>query len=290
MNKMIQAMIKSRISIKNSLHSNIYIMIGSYGVLAIILLCLAMKWFFNVQLEPVFQQQLPPAWQSNGDLNHLLGTDSVGHDIFNYLLVSYKTTLTLTLRATFYVVVVGAIMNYLLFFIPLFRSIIALFFRVIMTIPPLLSAIVIALVWHNNIHSILIIVGLSYLPRFVHNLHHQIIQEWQKTYITAHRLDGLSTAKILNGYIIPNIFPTYLIEVIVLFCHIILALTVLTFLGFGDNLSPPDLGAMMYRMLSIINSNYWAFFSSGIPIVITVLFIHMLNFGVHIVLTKRAGN
>lgn len=290
MNNIVRSIIKYATNIKHGIHSNIYMIIGCYGILAIVLVCCATKWLFNVELAPIFPPLLPPAWQSNGELNHILGTDNLGHDIFNYLLVSYKTTLVLTLRVTFYVMIIGAIINYLLFFIPQLRWLIATLFRLVIAIPPLLSAIVIALVWNNNINEILMIVAISYLPRFIHNIHHQIVDEWQKTYITAHRLDGLSTPQILNFYILPNIFPAYLTEIIVLFSQIILSLTVLTFLGFGHNLATPDLGIAMYQMLNIINSNFWAFFVPGMMIIITVLFIHMLNLGVHMMLTKRGGN
>lgn len=287
---MIKIFIKYGENIKNTIHNNIYMIIGCYGILSIILMCCAIKWIFNLELSPIFSPLLLPAWENSGDLSHLLGTDIFGYDIFNYLLVSYKTTLTLTVRATFYVIVIGLIINYLLFFIPKLRGIVALIFRVIISIPPLLSTIVMALVWNNNINAILVIVGISYLPRFVHNIHQQIIEEWQKTYITAYRLDGLSTQKIVNFYIIPNIFPTYLAEVIVLFSHVILALTILTFLDFGHNITLPTLGTFMYQMLGIINTNVWAFISSGLVVIITVLFVHMLNLGVQMMSTKRAGN
>lgn len=290
MNNVIRSLIQHSINLKNTIHSNIYMIIGCYGIFAIIFVCLATKWIFHAQLAPIFDHLLPPAWQNNGDINHILGTDNSGHDIFNYLLISYKTTLTLTLRTTCFVLVIGAVINYLLFFIPALRGLITILFRLVIAIPPLLSAIVIALVWNNQIDSILLIVGISYLPRFVHNVHSQIMQEWQKTYITAHRLDGISTPKILNGYIVPNIFPAYLTEVVALFSHIILALSVLTFLGFGDNLNLPDLGIMMYQMLTIMKTNYWAFVSAGLAIMVTVLFIHMFNLGVHMILTKRVEN
>ncbi|WP_392563353.1 ABC transporter permease subunit [Orbus wheelerorum] len=290
MNNKIRAISKYLLNIKNIINSNIYMIIGCYGILAIIVLCLAIKWVLHIELDPIFTPGLPPAWQNNGDINHILGTDSLGHDIFNYLLISYKTTLVLTVRATFYVVTIGAIVNYLLFLMPLLRVFVVIVFRLIIAIPPLLSTIVVAIVWSNSIHSILITIGICYLPRFVHNVHNQIMQEWQKTYIIAHRLDGLSTQKILIFYILPNIFPAYLTELVGLFSNIILALTILTFLGFGNNLITPDIGMRMYQTFSLIKINYWPFLSSGLVIILSIFFIHMLNFGVHMILTKQVEN
>lgn len=290
MNNMFHLALKYSIRIKNIIHNNIYMVMGCYGVLAIIILYLSTKWLFNIELMPIFVHNLPPAWQSNGDLTHPLGTDNLGHDILNYLFISYKTTLILTLRATLFVIIIGTMINYLIFFIPSLRTFIGVFFRFVIAIPPLLSAIMIALILNNHIDSILLIVGLSYLPRFAHNVNNQVMQEWRKTYIVAHRLDGLSIAKILNHYILPNILPAYLTEVVVLFSDIILALTILTFLGFANNLGTPDLGTMMYHMLTIIHINYWPFLTSGIAIIITILFIHLLSLGVHMMSIKRVEN
>lgn len=278
----------SIVNFKNAIHSNIYLIIGCYGILTIVFICYSTKWLFHATLAPIYENLLPPAWQNKGDINHILGTDKQGRDIFNYLLLAYKSSIKLTLSATGFVVIISAVINYLLFFSAPLRPLFSMCFRVIISFPPILSAIVVALFWDNDIDAILIIIGLAYLPRFVHNIDLQIMQEWQKTYITAHRLDGIPTVKIINFYIIPNILPAYLTEITNLFSHIILALTVLTFLGFGSsNFRHPDLGVMMNNMLTIIHDNYWAFFISGIAIIVTILLIHLVNLGINIILAKK---
>lgn len=291
MNSLTRNIIKYLISIKKVIHSNIYMIIGCYGVLAIIVICFSTKWFFHAQLSMAFPPSLPPAWQNAGDVNHVLGTDEYGRDIFNYLLIAYKSTIVLTLRATSYVIILGALINYLMFFISPIRIVVMTLFKVIIAIPPLLSAIVVTLLWGENINAILIILGLSYSPRFIHNIHRQVMLEWQKTYIAAHRLDGLPTSKIINFYIIPNIFPTYLTEVVALFSYILLAITILSFLGFGSQgMHNPDLGIMMGQMLDMMHTNYWAFIATGIVIIITILVIHLFSIGVHTLLAKRGGD
>lgn len=288
MNNRIHVITKSFVGFKNIIHNNIYMIIGCYGLLTMIAICCSTNWFFHAQLSPVFEQMLPPAWQNNGDVNHILGTDERGRDIFSYLLIAYRSTLFLTLSATGYVIIFGAIINYLLFFIPALRSFITLIFRIIIAIPPILSAIVVTLLISKNIDALLAVVGLSYLPRFVHNIHNKIMHEWQKTYITAHRLDGLSPSRLLNCYIIPNILPDYLTEIVTVFSHIILALIILTFLGFGNSsIHYPDLGIMMNHMLNLMNNNYWSFVSAGIVIIFTILFTHLVNLGINVILTKR---
>jgi len=84
MNNIIRLMNKYMLNIKNIINNNIYMIIGCYGILAIILLFFAIKWVLHIQLDPIFVPELLPAWQNNGDINHILGTDSSGHDNFNH--------------------------------------------------------------------------------------------------------------------------------------------------------------------------------------------------------------
>lgn len=271
----------------NKLHGNLYRIVGFYGILAIIFIALSTRWFFQANLEPIYLASLPPAWWLHGDINHILGTNAQGQDIFDFLLIAYRSTISMAIKALFYVIVIGGIINYLLFFVPILRAILLFIFRFFAVIPPLLGMIVISLLLDDSITNMLIIVGLSYMPRFIYNIHQQIIKEWNKTYITAYRLDGLSSCSILNRFIVPNIFPVYLTEVVTLFGHIILAITTLTFLGFANDHSRPDLGMMMFQMKEIIAINYWAFLSPGLAIAFTITLVYLLNFGLH---GKRIGH
>lgn len=270
----------------NKLHSNLYSIVGFYGILAITFVAVSTKWFFHAHLNPIYVASLPPAWWANGDINHILGTNHQGQDIFDYLLIGYRSTMSMTLKAVFYVVVIGGIINYLMFFVAFIRPFILFIFRLFMVVPPLLGVIVVSLLLGDDITNVLIIIGLSYAPRFIYNIHQRVIKEWNKTYITAYRLDGLSRFTILNHYILPNILPLYLTEIVSLFGSIILAMTTITFLGFANDYSRPDLGMMMYTMKDIIDTNFLAFLAPGLAVSATITLVYLFNYGLY---GQRAG-
>ncbi len=265
----------------NKLHSNLYLIVSTYGILAIAFVALSTHWFFHANLGSIYAVSLPPAWWDKGDINHILGTNSNGQDIFDFLLIGYRSTISMTIKAVAYVVIIGAIINYTLFFIPALRATLLFLFRLLTTIPPLLSVIVVNLLVENTITNMLIIVGMTYLPRFIYNIHEQLLKENNKTYIIAYRLDGLSSFTILNRCIIPNILPTYLTEIVTLFGHIISAITTLTFLGFANDISRPDLGMMMFQMKEMMYTNYWAFLAPGLAVAITITLVYLLNIGLN---------
>ncbi|XKM14083.1 ABC transporter permease subunit [Orbaceae bacterium ac157xtp] len=281
---------RSLIAFKNSIHHNLFMIIGFYGLLFILIICFSAERFFHAELTPSLNILLPPAWRIDGELNYILGTDKDGVDVFSYLLIAYKTSLLLIIKATLYVIILATILNYIMFFVAPIRTIINTIFKLIIAIPPLISAIIITSLFGNNIDYLLVVISLSYLPRFVIRIHKILMQERQKTYITANLLDGVPLHKTLYRYIFPNILIIYLTEIVALFGYIMLVLTILTFLNFGTTILNPDLGMMMRHMLTIFTINSWGFIAPGLAIIITLLLINLLNVGLQIVLTNRNGN
>ena len=280
-------LVNAIVSCFNKLHSNVYLIISFYGILVIAFVALSTKWFFHAHLNPIYPALLPPAWWANGDLNHILGTNAKGQDIFDYLLIGYRSSISMTLKAVFYVIAIGGLINYLMFFISFLRPIILFIFKFCIVVPPLLGVIAISMVLEDDITNMLLVIGLSYTPRFIYNIHQRAIDEWHKTYITAYRLDGLSPFSIFNHYILPNILPVYLTEIVSLFGSIILAITTITFLGFANDVSRPDLGMMMFKMKDIIGTNYLAFLAPGLAVVVTITLVYLFNFGLY---GRRAGH
>lgn len=263
----------------NKLHSNISLLIGSYGIFFLTFMVLSTHWVFNAHLDSIYTASLPPAWWSHGDINHLFGTNQSGQDIFYYLLISYRSTISMTIKATLYVILTGAILNYILFFADRLRPLLLLCLRLLNTIPILLSVITMSLLFKQSTTTMLIVVGIAHLPRFVYNIHNEILKENNKTYIDAYRLDGLTPLTIFRNCIIPNIVAVYLTEIVTLVGHNMLVITSLTFLGFNRDLSHPNLGMMMFQMKEIIASNYWAFLSPGLAVALTITLVYLLNFG-----------
>lgn len=287
MNKLIAAFNTVSQNLRQAMHNNLYLLIGGYGVLLITLICGSIEWLFNPNLSYAYARLLPPAWQNHGDLNHILGTDQLGQDILSYLLIAYRLTLIMTTLITVCTLIIATLITLLTIFIKPLAIVFNLISRLVIAIPPLILVILSVFLFNNTIGVLCLVVGFSYLPRFAHNIYLQISIELKKTYILAARLDGLPLRKIIYHYVFPNILPTYLTEMISLFCHVILALTTLTFLGFCDMGSHHDLGLMMYNMQNILQFNIWAFAIPGILILITIILMNVLNLGLQKMLTTR---
>lgn len=273
---------------RKHLHQNLFMAIGIYGILSIITLYFCTEWLFDMNLSTISNANLPPSWYENGVVSHFLGTDAKGHDIFYILLLSYKSTLLLTLRTTFYMMLIGAIFNYFAYRFKIIHVIINLFLSVFIVITPLLSVIVLSLLLGDNLSSMLIAIGVAYLPAFINNIERSVHSEFNKKYILADRLDGVSGFHLFISAA-PNLVSNYFMQLVALFSQILLAITVITFFNFGFITHHPDLGAMMRTMLILYSSNPWATLSACFCVMFTLILINFISLGLQLNSRQERG-
>lgn len=259
---------------------NLFLAVGFYGLCLILLFVLfaplatphAIDLYSNHHL-------LPPAWDEQGNLTHLLGVDQNGKDIFDHLLYSTRATVFITFLLTLSLVLTGSIITMLGIVIKPLSYAVFFILRIITIIPVLLLIMIVAIVSGNTIIKLAVVVAVTMLPRFTYNIHNLIQDEINRFYILALRLDGLSPISILWNSLIPNIWPKYIIECINIYCLFLLAFTTLTFLRFGRDSGDNELGIMMREMIAILPFNKWGFISPGLTILIIILLLNLLNFG-----------
>lgn len=275
------------IQLINTLKDNLFLTIGFYGLLFILLIAILAQWIapYSKMLYPNLKL-LMPAWDEYGDLNHLLGVDQNGQDIFKRLVLSLQTSLFIAFVISFCVIIIGSVFSLIAIFIKTVSDSIIVFFRIITTVPPLLMMIIFAIFSGNSLQNLMLVIIITMLPRFIYNLHNTIKHEFRKPYIVALRLDGLTSFGIMRYSVLPNIWPNYLTECINVYILSLLASTTLTFLNFGISSSSNELGIMMRDMVEIMPINRWGFLAPGLAIMTTILLLNFLNFGLQQLFSK----
>ncbi|MDU5828711.1 MAG: putrescine export ABC transporter permease SapC, partial [Mixta calida] len=170
-------------------------MVGFYGFIALLFLCLFGGWLAPYGLDQQFlgYQLLPPSWSRYGDVSFFLGTDDLGRDVLSRLLSGAAPTvgsaILVTLAAALCAVVLGvlagithglrsAVMNHIL--------------DTLLSIPSLLLAIVVVAFMGPRLEHALLAVWLALLPRLVRATYSAVHDELEKEYVVAARLDGAS--------------------------------------------------------------------------------------------------
>lgn len=271
-----------------SLKDNRFLSIGFYGMLAMILIAILTPWLASNR-EAIYPDLalLIPAWDERGDINHILGIDQNGRDIFTNLLWSFQTSLVITFIISFYIIIIGSFISLVATFVKSVRNNIIVSFRMITTIPPLLMIIIIAIFSGNTLINLMIAIAISMLPQFIYNLDNMVTNELNKAYITALRLDGLCSFRIMWHCVVPNIWLNYIKECINVYIISLSSLTTLTFLNFGIESGKHELGIMMRDMIEIMPFNQWGFLAPGLIIMTIIILLNFLNFGLQQLFSRR---
>jgi len=223
---------------------------------------------------------VPPMWYEGGSSRFVLGTDDLGRDIFSRIVhgaqVSISTgSLVVTLSLALGIAL-GLIAGY-------FRGILEVaimrFMDIMLALPSLLLAIVIvAILGPSLINAAMAVVVVS-LPHYVRLTRAAVLTEAHKDYVTASRVSGAGTLRLMLITILPNCMAPLIVQATLGFSTAVLDLAALGFLGMGAQPPTPEWGTMLANALQFIQRAPWVVTLPGLAILITVLAFNLMGDG-----------
>jgi dipeptide transport system permease protein len=230
----------------------------------------------------------PPFWEEGGSVAYLLGTDAIGRDMLSrlihgtrYSLLIGSVVVTISLIGG---VVVGLIAG---FFRGATEILIMRFMDIVLTMPGLLLAIVIVAILGPGIINAVISVAIVYLPFFVRVTRAAVIGELVKDYVTASRVNGASTARLMFLTILPNCLAPLIVQATLSFSAAILDAAALGFLGLGAQAPTPEWGTMLADAREFVLRAWWVVTLPGLAILTTVLAFNLMGDGLRDALDPR---
>ena len=223
---------------------------------------------------------LPPYWSEGGNPAHLLGTDDLGRDTFSRLLKGIQFTLAGALIITLGISILGLIIGATAALMKGFRaSIMHHLLDALLSIPTLLTAVILIVLFGISYENSLLAVSLSLLPQFIRGIYICIENELNKEHIIALRLDGATNLRLLRYGIFPNILEPLVTLINRIFTMAILEITTLGFLGFGANLEQVELGALISTSLELAFLSPYLILFPGIAIFIIIIIFNVFSEG-----------
>lgn len=226
---------------------------------------------------------------ANPGMDHFLGADQFGRDVFSRILYGSRVSLFVGFAATFLGVGIGAIIGVFTGFAGGWIDLI--FQRVIdaiMALPGLILLMSMAMVLGPTTPAIIVALTIFIIPPSVRVVRGHALTVSAEQYVDAARVTGASDFRILFRHILPNVFPTVIIAASVVIGAVILAEAALGFLGLGVKEPTPTLG----NMLSTSGQQYmeeapWLAISPGLVIMIVVGAFNLLGDGLRDILDPR---
>lgn len=256
--------------------------IGTAMMLLITLAAIFAPWVapYDPNLQDFESVLLPPGFA------HLFGTDSLGRDVFSRVIFGARVDLQIGVITTYvpmiYGVMLGAYSGYLG---GRFDTILMRILDVAMAFPFLVLIIVILAILGPGVQNIYISVFLVAWTMYARLARAEMMVERTKDYITAARVLGFPTNRIILRHGLPNVINSSIVFSMSDFVLNILLVSGLSFLGLGIQPPIPEWGAMIAEGRDFILQAWWICTLPGLAIVFTGTALSLIGDG----LARRLG-
>lgn len=258
-------------------NKNFYFGIGLVmSVVAVSVAVLGLFW------TPMSTTAMSAAERFQGpSLRHFFGTDNFGRDIFSRVMKGTATTIMISALVVAMSgslgILIGALTGY---FGGIIDEVMMRFVDAINGFPSILLALVMISILGSGRHNLILSLGIVFTPSFIRIVRSEFIRLRDADYISRARLMGVRKFRILFVHILPNIFSTFWVSVMIGFNNAILAESGMSFLGIG--VLPPDasLGNMLSDAQGYLTRAPWYALAPGLTIVWIVLGFSLLSEGI----------
>ena len=187
-------------------------------------------------------------------------------------MVGSRIALTVGLGATAVAIVIGVLVGVLAALTPPWLDdTVASALDILIAFPTLLLAMLVVAAQGSSMWTVVLAIGIgasAIAARFTRILSRRVLAQ---QYVTAARTSGTGTLGLVVRHVLPNIWPSLVVNVAVLFGVAVLAEASLSYLGLG--VPPPNasLGRLLQEAQGTVVTAPWAAIAPGLVIVAMVL-------------------
>ncbi|MCU1476680.1 MAG: putative ABC-type dipeptide/oligopeptide/nickel transport system, permease component [Subtercola sp.] len=211
-------------------------------------------------------------------LAHLFGTDEIGRDLFTRVLYGSTLTIQATLAAVSIAIVVGLALGVVTGFFGGWIDVLFMrFVDVMLAIPRLLLALVIVTALGFGTIPISIAVAVGIVPGFARITRAEVLKVKNLPYIEAARTGGASWLRILFRHILPNSWGPVFVLAVLDFGVAILAISALSFLGFGAAPPAAEWGTLIANGRNFLITSPWLSLLPGLFVGLVVFSLNHIS-------------
>ncbi len=254
-------------------------------VLGIVLLCAIFADLISPyppNLQDYTQLTMPPSSR------HLLGTDDIGRDVLSRVIHGSRVSLQVGIIAVGIALTLGVSFGLTAGYVGGTAG--TLIMRVmdsVQAFPSLILALAITAALGPSIGNAMIAIGITSMPLIARLTRGQTLSVREREYVTASRVLGASSVRIVARHVFPNITSPIIVQATLLIASAIVTEAALSFLGVGARPPTATWGSMLRTGSQLLEAAPWLAFAPGIAIFATVLAFNLIGDGLRRALDPR---
>ena len=209
---------------------------------------------------------------------HLLGTDSIGRDLFSRLLYGGRISISIGIISALTTSLIGTVLGLIAgYFRGIIDSILVRISEVVQTVPMIILVMVLVTIIGPGVRNMVVVFSLTGWMTVFRIVRNEVLRLREETYVEVNRAFGISDAKIMFSQILPNTLSPIIVATTINVAFFILSETELSFLGLGVPTNISTWGTIINgaKSLSVIENQWWLWI---IPGAVISLFIMSINF------------
>lgn len=215
----------------------------------------------------------------NGNMEFVLGTDSLGRDLLSRLIYGARISLSVGLVAVLIGGALGTTLGMISgYFGGVVDDVIMRIADIQLAFPFILLAIMVLVILGPGVWNLILVLGIGQWVTYARISRGETMSQREKEYVEAARSMGMNNFAIIFGSILPNILAPLIVIASFNIASVILAEASLSFLGLGVPPTVPTWGAMLAESRDqLLAGKWWLAVFPGTAIMLTVLSLNILG-------------
>jgi peptide/nickel transport system permease protein len=211
-------------------------------------------------------------------LHHLLGTDDLGRDVLQRLLVGTRVTIVGVAEALSVTLAIGVPVGLVAGFCGGWVDrVVGWLADLTFSMPGIVILLVVLAVFPQSLPAAMVAFGVLLSPGLMRVVRSAVLPITQELYVVAARVSGLSRVQIMTRHVLPRIAGPIIIETSIVAAQVLLVQTALASLNLVVAAPAPSWGGMVADGVNQIVLDPWLIWPPGLAIVLTILAFGLLS-------------
>ncbi|HYJ12738.1 MAG TPA: ABC transporter permease [Thermomicrobiales bacterium] len=236
-----------------------------------------------------YDELIPGARNQPPSLDHWMGTDRSGRDVYSRLIKGAQVSLAAGFMSVTIVMLIGVTLGAMAgFFGGWVDQFVMRFTDVLLAIPLILLLITAASLFRPSLRTTIVVIGISSWPGTARLVRGQFLALKGQEYVTAARAMGASPGRLMARHLFPNALAIIIVQTTIWLSYAIILESSLSYLGLGVQIPTPSWGNMLQDgQRELLFGAWWLTFFPGMAIFLTVLSFNLLGDGLRDALDPR---